>query len=322
MWSDICKSTYVCTAIDGKDVTKVKRDNATRSRNELRRECHALCMDVPWGLRKQDYAKTLVILRGVRKLEYIVRKKMYGVQSKTCCICKDKLVLPIFRHEAIGYHLRCILNWINIGHKFTDPITGKEYTDAELEMIDTLCMQNRLDSDVFELKHDVNRVAEDQDMKDHEERLEIVIDMIERDLDAYKSMTSNDRTPGLGACMVADHFKRSFRELAHLDVDIAHEQASSLIKKHVSIECERLNVLLFEVFENIEEWADEDIDVDDMLDELIPGGIIPITPILNMLFNSTSLPSAGGTITISLPSLPSHGISESAPVPFRPTFRL
>ena len=293
VWPLIQTSRYVVTSVDEKSVLQLKRDNTTWSRKDLQKECFWLYPQIPRGLRKQDYAKSLVVLRGVRKLQLLVQRRMYGIQSKMCCICKDPLHLPIFKHEAIGYHIRCILDWINISHKFTDPLTNKSYTDKELARIDRISAQYGIESDVLDLKHDVNRIAEDQDQREHEERLDILLDFLDSDIEAY--LTYPSFSYGMGRNILCSHIKQTFRELTHLDLDSAQAKINALIDEHVN-ENENLNRLLFEIFELINEWATEDVEM-----ESTSSFGTHVIPVLNMIFSRIP-PIDAQTITINLPN--------------------
>jgi hypothetical protein len=290
----ISASRYIVTTLDDRVVNKIARDRTSWSRPELQKECFWLYSKIPRGLVKHDYAKALVVLRGVRRLERLVQSKMYGIHSKICCICKDKLHLPVFKHEAVGYHIRCILGWINVAHKFTDPITGQDYTDKELIRIDRTCRQYGIDSDVYELRHDVTRIAEDQDQREHEERMDILVDMLDRDIDAYLTMPTFPHV--MARTVIAAHVMRTFRELAHLDTAFAMEKINDLIAMHVeNTDAEDLNKLLFQIFDRIAEWSEED--EEDVADPLMSH----IVPVLNMLFSTIPPSLESQTITINLP---------------------
>ena len=330
MWKLIEASTYVVQEIDGKSVTlRAARSNNSWFRKHLRRECDKLYgKPVPDWLFKSEYAKILVVLRGLRRLEYLVQKKMYGILSENCPICKEHIIPPFFGHRGVGYHLECILSWINVSHKFTDPITGREYTDKELHRIDTVAREYKVDSNVHELKYDVHRIAEDEDIREHEERAEILCELLDRDMMTLTEIPADGMVYG----MIRSHFLRLFQQLTYTDMETARTKVSEFIESNLGSR-EHINRLLFEVFESIDEWDAEweAYDSDDPEHEPMPsleavvGGpsLIPshMSPILNMIFNDlfqNNIPAHGGSITIQVPDSPLQGALEIVRLPSVP----
>ena len=257
-----------------------------------------------------------MVLRGLRKLEALVQRRLYGIRSKNCPICKDTITAPYFRHEGMGYHLSCILSWINISHKFTDPITAKPYSDSELKRLDTIAREYEVDSCVYELKYDIHRIAEDDDIREHEERAEILSTLVDRDMLTLIELPGDTQIYGL----VRNHFLRLFQQLTYTDVAEARCKISELIESNLGT-VEHINRLLFEVFESIDDWDSEleIYDSEDELPDLVEMGVVPssMSPVLNMLFNSLFVnhPHGSNSITIQIPDPSSPAAVEIVRLP-------
>lgn len=250
----IQSSCYEIKQIDNKNCIGIKRSKNAWSRKLLQKECKNLDRRTPCWLKKQEYAKLLVVLRGIKALEYIVLKKLYGVRCKTCSICKERLRPPIFRHNKIGYHLKCIVNWLTIAHKFSDPITFEKYTDTELKTIDKTCeLYSVTQSNVFDLKYDITRIYEDQEMIEHEERIEILSDIIDSDFETYRVLS---QFPGIIPHFIAIHFQRTVFELAQLDSNIAREQIIALLSTVEEVYQHRLKLFLMDILDQLPIWEE------------------------------------------------------------------
>ena len=268
MWAAVEKSRHRITQIDERTVTvKAKRNTLSWSRNELRRECtHIYGHGTPRGLLKAAYARGLVALRGLRQLEHLALKKLYGIRSDNCPICKEHIRPPYFNHNSIGYHLGCIMQWITISHKFMDPITGKDYSDDDLRRIDTIADEYGIKSDLFCLKYDANRIADDLDAKEQEEQVLMLLYLIDRDVDALRQIPAYDAV----CAVLRTHLTRVFRQLSYIDADAARDKISELIEANISSRKEIVE-LLVRLFDSIEQWSTEsDYEWTDSDDEYYP----------------------------------------------------
>ena len=250
---------YVCTVIDGRAVNKTKRHPGIWSRNELAKECERFHHKIPKGMRKQEYAKVLILLRGLHKLEHIVANKLYCLSSPTCSICKENLIAPVFRHSSgtgsdkrtIGYHVLCIQQWMLVSHKFSDPITRKAYTDKELQKLDSLGHAYDLPSDLLALRWDEDRVVEDRALRDLNEQIEVVENIVHSQYDSLRNAIAfHPHT----APLLFRQIEQSLRELCRLNVDSAKELINTFIS---GVHNEKLFNFLVHASAQVELWSEE-----------------------------------------------------------------
>lgn len=150
LWRIATRSSRSVTRIDGRICNRIKTNKSIWSRNELKQCCQTeVC--TPNGLRKCDYARALLLLRALRRLETKCLQSYFGIKSRVCTICFEALSLPYFRHNFHGYHVPCIYNWITVSRKFTDPISRNIYSDAELARISQLQRVYHLDMPITDL---------------------------------------------------------------------------------------------------------------------------------------------------------------------------
>lgn len=265
-WQKVCdfiSKTVVVEKIDSRDVVAIKTHSKIWSRRELRNACETLCRcSVPQGKRKSEYAKMLVALRALRRLEQnFIERTSKRCKNDTCCICKELLQAPIFRYKDQGYHLECIHQWISVSHKFRDPIFGESYRDEDLKRIDVLTQAYDLDLvNLYRLHNDMDRKEEDAQMEQQEEQLEIFTDLLERDVEALAHAFRLGNAHIIE--IISDHFENFLHEASHVDGDFVRNNLVEFTHRIAETGNEPFLNYILELLENCDNWADEDDDAD------------------------------------------------------------
>jgi len=255
-------SDSIVEKIDSRDVIAIKTRSNIWSRRELRNACEKLKFcKVPKGKLKTEYARMLVALRALRRLEgNFINKCVKQCKNDTCSICKESLEVPIFRYKEIGYHLCCIHKWISISHKFRDPIHGAEYSDADLKRIDSLVSAYGLEDseNLHALWSDNDRKEEDVQEAEHEAQLEIYGDLFERDMDALGHIFQFGNTNAIG--VVSEHFESLLREASQMDEEFVQECISTFVRRVMDFGHEGFLNYLLGLSDSCSEWTNENED--------------------------------------------------------------
>lgn len=258
---DFIVDAPLVTQIDKKLVGPMKVKNDIWSRRELQNACEKLTASkIPKGKHKMVYAKTLVALRAFQTLEKAFCVKVMGrCKNDTCPVCKDQLLLPVFRYKDVGYHVNCVHRWITVSHKFKDPIFGEEYTDSHLKRIDKLTSAYYLHLiSVFDLKYDNARIDDDDASDLREERLEIYTDLFERDMAALQE--AFEHKTSVATEVVSEHFEEMLQDASRIDFAFVRSSLEEFIHRTIIDGCEEFVAFLLGLNEKLTEWESSEDD--------------------------------------------------------------
>jgi len=267
-WDIVKNSTYHIETIDGistknRSFTRIKIIRKLES--DIRRfGLSRRILQVPKYLLKHHYVKAIIFLRGMMKLQYFVLRKKYNLINENCSICMSKLSVPIFRHDNIGYHNICILDWIKIGLNLTDPCTRKPYNDKELKRLNQISIlygiRSQTDITLLEQKNDGFFEGSRAIVRELDDRVALIEDSIRTNIGRIRGTYSFSALEGM--------INLLFRQLAIIRIDDARYIIEDLIDRSDFSTLPQLFSFLLNLRIKIEEWNVENDDVESVSDEL------------------------------------------------------
>ena len=250
----------VPSSINGRSVTKRKsRLCMTWSRGDLQTACQGMWRPrrdaFPHRMRKKEYAVAYIFLRGLLRLETLVRMRL--IKSHSCPICKEKLQHPVFRYRESGYHLQCIRDYMLVSHTFRDPITNTPFTDYHLMYCDFMASKHRWhyvqndstdaasslspppwewkmieyardDKSLLILKNDPRRILDDRIAYEQEAQIDIAINEVDDFVDLLAAFYTHNAT-GISISCTRQRLETAFHDLVRL----SRETADRVIDEYI-----------------------------------------------------------------------------------------